>query len=573
MDEDSDNKPNVGQFGMQEVQTGSSSTTSPLLRVRSVPDQHMIKSDRYLKHFRTRVELDTLYADMEDPEDNAAELDKKDLHNGTEEDPNIVTWDGPDDPNFPMNWPFKRKFIVSASYIAVTFADAFLSAIFSAAVPYIAYEFNVSTVVANLGVSLTVLGYGFGPVLWAGLSELYGRRYICVVTLFISACFQAAVATAENIQTIMICRFFGGLFASAPFAVAGGAVADVWDNKTRGVAMCLFSATVFIGPLNGPIIGSFVAESYLGWRWTEYLTVILMMTIWSVVIFTCEETFSPALLRQKARILRYETGNWALHAKVEERRVDLKQIVTIYISRPLIMLVHEPMILGIALYMSLIYGIFYGLLSAFPFEFAEIRGWPAGVACLSFIPLLLGIITGAGVTALFEPRYRHILEKHGGMPQPEERTVTMMIGAVCFPVGMFIFAWTSEPSIFWLPSMIGIYIFGSGISLIFLASFNFAVDAYLIYAASAMAALTFSRSLFGAGFPLFTEQMLRGMTVHWACTMLALIAVALSPIPFIFRKYGPKLRIMSKFAPSQHIEQPKENPDDSASSDLEKSTT
>jgi DHA1 family multidrug resistance protein-like MFS transporter len=78
-----------------------------------------------------------------------------------------------------------------------------------------------------------------------------------------------ACATAENFQTLMLCRFFAGVFASCPLAVVGGAFSDMFGNETRGIAIACFSALVFIGPFLSPIVGAFITESYLGWRWTQ----------------------------------------------------------------------------------------------------------------------------------------------------------------------------------------------------------------------------------------------------------------------------------------------------------------
>jgi DHA1 family multidrug resistance protein-like MFS transporter len=48
----------------------------------------------------------------------------------------------------------------------------------------------------------------------------------------------------------MICRFIGGCFASAPLAIVGGALADFWGPVDRGVAVCVFAAATFIGPVS-----------------------------------------------------------------------------------------------------------------------------------------------------------------------------------------------------------------------------------------------------------------------------------------------------------------------------------
>jgi MFS family permease len=60
---------------------------------------------------------------------------------------------------------------------------------------------------------------------------------------------------AQNLQTIMLCRFFGGVFGCAPLAIVGGALADFYGPVDRGVAVCVFAAATFIGPVAGPIMG------------------------------------------------------------------------------------------------------------------------------------------------------------------------------------------------------------------------------------------------------------------------------------------------------------------------------
>jgi MFS transporter, DHA1 family, multidrug resistance protein len=70
-----------------------------------------------------------------------------------------------------------------------------------------------------------------------------------------------------------------------------------------------------------------------------------------------------------------------------------------------------------------------------------------------------------------------------------------------------------------------------------------------MYAASAFAANTLCRSALASAFPLFTVQMFDGMGVNWACTLIGFLALLLSPSPFLFYKYGPRIRGTSKFAP------------------------
>lgn len=87
--------------------------------------------------------------------------------------------------------------------------------------------------------------------------------------MFCFLCFTAGSATAANVQTLMITRFFAGFFASAPVSNVGGGLADMFDQRSRATAVVLYSLAVVAGPTIAPVIGGAVSQSYLGWRWTE----------------------------------------------------------------------------------------------------------------------------------------------------------------------------------------------------------------------------------------------------------------------------------------------------------------
>lgn len=91
-----------------------------------------------------------------------------------------------------------------------TLVSAFTSSIFSTATRKVAAEYHVSTEVGLLGLSFYVLGFAIGPIFWAPLSELRGRRLPLVVSMFGFSIFQVAVAVGKDLQTILICRFWGG---------------------------------------------------------------------------------------------------------------------------------------------------------------------------------------------------------------------------------------------------------------------------------------------------------------------------------------------------------------------------
>ncbi|EOD50786.1 mfs multidrug transporter [Neofusicoccum parvum] len=467
-----------------------------------------------------------------------------------EKDPNLVEWNGSDDPGNPMNWPHWWKWTVTITLGMMTFCITFASSVFSTATVVTAEKFGVSTEVMTLGTSLFVLGFAFGPIVWGPLSELYGRKYPLFFGFFVFAIFQIPVAVAQNLQTIMICRFFGGFFGSAPLAIVGGALADFWDPIDRGIAVCIFAGATFIGPVAGPIVGGFITMSHLGWRWTEYITAIMGFFFGTIGFLIVPETFAPVLLQRRAKKIRYETRNWAVHSKHDENQVDMRYIVRKYILRPFAMIVLEPILLLVTLYMAVVYGILYLFFESYPIAFQETRGWNEGVGALPFLSITVGVVIGGAlITWTTKTRFARKLEKHGKVI-PEERLIPMIIGGFLFPAGMFWFAWTSSPNISPWPQIVSGVPIGAGILMIFLQGLNYIIDVYMMNANSAIAANTLLRSFAGAGFPLFAVAMYHTLGVDWATSLLAFIAVALFPVPILFYIYGSRIRKLSRYSPS-----------------------
>jgi MFS transporter, DHA1 family, multidrug resistance protein len=278
-----------------------------------------------------------------------------------------------------------RRIFTAAILGYTTMVSAFGSSIFSAATRAVAAEFRVGTTVALLGVSFYVLGFAFGPTLWAPLSELKGRRLPLIIGMFGLSIFSVAAATAKDLQTVLISRFFAGFFGACPLAVVAATFSDMFDNRTRGIAITIFSMAVFSGPLLAPFIGGFIVDSHLGWRWTSYLVAIMGFVAFFLDLVFFEETYPPQILVGKAAELRRRTLNWGIHAKQEEIEVDFRELVTKNFSRPMRLLFTEPIVTMLSIYMAFIYGLLYLFLTAYPFVFQGIHHFSAGVSGLTFL--------------------------------------------------------------------------------------------------------------------------------------------------------------------------------------------
>ena len=384
---------------------------------------------------------------------------------------------------------------------------------------------------------------------------------------FLAAIFSFGTATAKDIQTIIITRFFAGFFGSAPVTNTGGVLGDIWAPTERGTAIVGYAFAVVGGPVLGPIAGGAIVQSYLRWRWTEYLTGIMMMTILLLDILILDESYPPRLLVYKARRLRIKTGNWALHAKFEEWDVSLKELAVKFGIRPFQMLL-TPICFCVAIYASFVYGILYANLAAFPLEFQQERGWNLLVGALPFLALLGGILLGGATNVFNQSYYNRCFVANGNKPVPEARLPPMMVGSIFFSGGIFLFGWTSSKDISAVGPCFGAALMGFGFFTIFQryvrilqrtiiaktnifvinSALNYLIDTFQRYAASAVAANTFLRSILAAAFPLFINPMYSRLGIDWGSSVFGFFSLLLIPIPYLFWTYGKQLRMRGKYS-------------------------
>lgn len=159
----------------------------------------------------------------------------------TEKDPNIVDWDSDDDPANPMNWSKGLKWGNIACLSALTFLTPLASSMFAPGVPQVMRQFGTeSQTLATFVVSIYVLGFAFGPLVIAPMSELYGRLYVYHICNIGFIAFTIACAVAPNMSALVVFRFFQGVWGVAPITIGGGTIADLMAPAERGGAMAIW---------------------------------------------------------------------------------------------------------------------------------------------------------------------------------------------------------------------------------------------------------------------------------------------------------------------------------------------
>lgn len=205
-----------------------------------------------------------------------------------------VGWDGDDDPTNPRNMHKTRKWLVTFTMAFCSTCVTCTSSLYTTTYNQIVQEFESSRIVATLGLSLFVFGLGLSPMVLGPLSEFYGRRPIYIGAFFFFTVWLIPCAVAPNIQTMLIARFFDGLSGSAFLSVAGGTVGDMFAQHELQAPMMIYTASPFIGPGLGPVIGGFI-NYYLDWRWSFYFLLIWSGLMLAAIVFLIPETYHPVV--------------------------------------------------------------------------------------------------------------------------------------------------------------------------------------------------------------------------------------------------------------------------------------
>ncbi|CBX96232.1 hypothetical protein LEMA_P111510.1 [Plenodomus lingam JN3] len=312
-------------------------------------------------------------------------------------------------------------------------------------------EFQSSRLVCTLGLSLFVAGLGTGPMVLSPLSEFYGRRPIYIGSFTFFLIWMIPCAVARNMQTMLVARFLDGLAGSAFLSVAGGTVGDLFAKHELSAPMMVYTASPFVGPEVGPLIGGFIVE-HTTWRWCFYVLIIWSGVQLALIVFLVPETYHPVLLRRKAIRLRRETGNQEWIAPIEKLERSVTKTVLWSCIRPFQLLFFEPMCLNLCILSAILLGILYLFFGAFPLVFQNNHGFSVSQTGLAFLGIFVGMIAGISTDPIWRKIYGRLVrqgEEQGGEPggsEPEFRLPSTMVGAWVVPIALFGFGWTTYSS-------------------------------------------------------------------------------------------------------------------------------
>jgi multidrug resistance protein len=421
---------------------------------------------------------------------------------------------------------------------------------FAPGVPELMDEFNsTSKTLGSFVVSVFLLGFAFGPLILAPLSELYGRLVVYHATNIGFLVFNVACAEAPNLSTLIAMRFLAGCMGAACITNGGGTVADLIPQQKRGLFMALFAMGPLLGPVVGPVAGGYIAES-IGWRWTFWILVCLTGAFSIVSLIFLRETYAPVIIERKAARLRKETGNNEYRSKLDVG-LSKKDVFTMSIVRPMKLLLFSPIVMILSLYLGVLYGYMYLLFTTFTVVFTEQYGFSSGSVGLSFLGIGIGSLVGLGLIGGLSDRLLKSRARANSPPgtpdaelnmKPEYRLPMLQPFAILVVGGLFLYGWTAEYKVHWIVPILGTGIVGACMMVAMMCIQTYLVDAFTIYAASAIAANTVIRSMLGALLPLAGQDMYAALGLGWGNSLLAFIALAMAWVPWALGRWGETIR-------------------------------
>ncbi|KAF9266667.1 MFS general substrate transporter [Marasmius fiardii PR-910] len=499
-------------FGLEVKKSPGESCLDPRVTVTARPDGELDEN------LRTRIDH-VLVPHHED--DYGRSSGKEEGQSSATSEPVYIEFEAGDKRN-PQNFSLAVKWSITA--LGSANAGSYNMG-FSTMIP----DLGCTEFQATLGLSLYALGFGLVPLVSASFSEEFGRQPLYVVSSLGFMMMYVMIAKARNIETVLVARFLQGGFGSTGSTMVGGTVADIWRPDQRGLPMALFALTAIGGTGLGPLYGGWIQmNEKLGWRWIQWIQMIDAGLMFVLIPIVMKETRAPIILTRLARRIRKETGDTRFRARIEDERAKLSTLIYVSCTRPIHLMFTEPVVASFSLWVGFAWGILYCMIESIPLIFRELHGFNIGQIGTAFVAMIIGTTIGSATNFIQERLYQKRYPHRG----PEARLYFACFAAVLFPIGMFIYAWTSLAHVSWVGVAMGVVVFTWACYIIYLAVFSYLADCYGPFASSALAGQSLCRNLLGFAFPLFTPTMFRNLTYKWSSTLFACLASVMIPIPF-----------------------------------------
>ena len=463
----------------------------------------------------------------------------------------VVNWYGPDDPANPQNWTSGQKLVPTLIIDAYTFAVYLGSSIITGSYTGIMRQFDVSQQVVSLTLSMYVMAYGIGPLLWSPLSEIpsIGRNSLYIFTFAIFIVLLIPTALVNNFPGLVVLRFLLGFFGSPCLATGPATLGDMYAFGKLPYALSTWAVVATSGPAVGPLLSGYSVPA-TSWRWSTWELLWLSGPLFTAFFLLVPETSPSNILLRRAQRLREQTGQSCFRSQgeIDQSKRHPREVVTEALWRPIQTMILDSSIGFTALYVALIYGIYYSFFECFPMVYEGIYGMSLGAQGLVYLSIAIGITVGLvmyliWIRITWEPAVRT-----WNIGPPERRLIPALFASFLLPIGLFLFAWTATSNIHWIVPTVGIAIMSGGIFMIMQPIFLYLPLSYPNYAASVFAGNTVARSVLAAAIIHCSQPLYVNLGVNRGVSLLGGFTIGCIFGIFALYHYGPSLRARSKFA-------------------------
>ncbi|KAK5626648.1 hypothetical protein RRF57_002363 [Xylaria bambusicola] len=454
-------------------------------------------------------------------------------------------------------FPTYKKWVILTVIFLVQTSMNFNTSLYANGQSGMAKAFNVSHQTTVTGAAIFLITYAFGCELWAPWSEEIGRKIVLQSSLFlVNICCLPVALAPQGMTSIIVGRAFGGLF-SAGGSVTLGMVADMFSPNAQEYPLAFIVLSSVGGSIIGPIIGGFV-ETYLTWRWAIWIQLVFGMVVQFLHLALVPETRSTVRLDAHAKLLRkngmFPNASGPTEHKTWRQYLMPREILTIWF-RPFRMFITEPIVSVLSALSGFSDALIFMQIQSFGLVF-KLFNFSVIQTGLAFIPIGLGYVLAylfyiPAIQQSRQLRRENPISEHA---QYESRLIPLLYTAPCLPVGLFLFAWTSDATMHWALPMLGCLFIGIANYTIYMTTIDYMAAAYGPYSASATGGNGFARDFLAGLLTWFANpyyQAFHGrFALQIANTVLAGVSLLLVLATVVIYKMGPSMRRRSPFAQS-----------------------
>ncbi|KAI9309406.1 major facilitator superfamily domain-containing protein [Cunninghamella echinulata] len=459
------------------------------------------------------------------------------------EDSNIPKWwsfligNIYDNDNDPYEFTTLRKNVILFIISSINITGPLGSMIYLPCLNSITTYFNTTDSLVNASISSFMIAMGIAPLIWASLSENYGRKRMYIYSNLINIVFSILCANASSIWMLIIFRGFQSCGANAGQTLGAGVIADMININKRGNAYGLFHVGALLSNIIGPVVGGFLSQ-YYGWQSIFYFLASI-----AIVQFVMVICFLPETLRKNKPndddIIESDTIHLSKHYRTQKGK--FKNFISSFY--PVILLLQDPTILIITLYGTIITATTYLLNPTITKTFQSLYGFEELQVGLCFLAFGIGLMLGSVFSGYYSDYiYEKLQSTTVDKISPESRLKATIPSFFFIPIGLLVYGWTIEKHLHYIFPLIGLFTFALGHTGAFTPTSVYLVDSKPGMSATAVGISIALRCIMASITTYYSSQILNYLSFSILYSILASINLFNCLFIPICMKYGSTWR-------------------------------